>query len=104
MVDIIQDTHQFTISIIIHADLSITNVVAPTSVESGTPFDITYDVVNNGSTDTCFGHIIDNSDSSTIVGSRWEDSIDAGETKSVIFTHPGITEDLTSTIEVGYIK
>jgi len=103
MTDIITDTHEFSISIILHADLQIQNVVYPSTVEIGEDFDIEYDAYNTGETDTCWGHILDGVNE--LAGSRWEDTINAGATKHVVHTvSGGISEDKSYTIEVGYTK
>ena len=101
MTDHITDTHTLTISVIQHANLQIQNVQAPTSVEIGDPFNVSYEVINNGATDTCWGHILDGT--TELTGSRWEDTISSGAIKSVTYSFTnGITEDKTITIETGY--
>lgn len=101
MTDHITDTHELTITIIQHADITITNVIAPSSVEIGEDFDIEYDANNNGATDTCWGHIM--KAGTELPGSRWEDTVDANDTKHVVYTvSGGISEDSIFTIEVGY--
>ena len=99
MADIITDTKTLTITVIEHGDIQITNVTAPPAVEMGEPFDITYTIVNNGNTDTCYGII------QAFGDSRWDETIDAGATKTKSYTvATGIDDTLNTTIEVGYTK
>jgi len=104
MTDIQQDTYTISIAIIQHSDLAITNVVAPTEVESGEPFDISYDVTNSGAEDSCYGHLWDNGTNNVVAGSRWEQTIANGETVTKTYTHTGITAPFSGEIQVGYVK
>jgi len=105
MTKISTDTHEFTISIIIHGDLEILNPVYPTAVESGEEFNIEYDVKNNGNNDTCYGEIVDLGTSNIMTGSDWQTTINAGSTIHRTYTvSGGITTDLSAKIDVGYVK
>jgi len=100
MADITTDTHTLMVTIVAHGNVSVGNVVAPPQVFTGDAFVITYDAVNNGGTDACYGKLIDNADSSII--DEWEETIESTMTKSVTINHAGITANLDATIEVGY--
>jgi len=102
MVDVITDTKTVTVEIIQHADCLIQNIVAPSAVESGEPFDISYDCVNNGAQDTCYGQM--KSLGTLIPGSRWDETLGSGAVVTKTVTIPGITDSTTYTIEVGYTK
>ena len=99
MVEVITDSKTITITIIQHANCVIENLVYPEYVESGESFDITYDVTNNGETDTCYGKLYDaNGDIDT-----WQETIDTGATVSKTVTL-SITDTFNGTLEVGYVK
>lgn len=102
MVDYITDTHNLIITIIQHGNLQISNVVAPSEVFENEEFVISYDVTNNGGTDTCWGHIMDTGQQVEIPNSKWQQAIPAGELQHFDTTVPGRSEDLHATIEVGY--
>lgn len=104
MVDIITDSYDFTVEVIQHGDLAISNVIHPTIVEPGETFMVSYDVTNNGATDTCFGKImsIGPSEETEIAGTRWQETIPAGTTKNFSPTITGRATNLVARIEVGY--
>jgi len=105
MTNVSTDTFEFTITVIQHANLQITNPVYPTAVESGEDFDISYQITNTGAEDTCYGEIMNIGLGSVMPGSDWEETIAAGATETKIYTvSGGITENLNAIIEVGYVK
>ena len=101
MVDILTDSKTVTVTIIQHANCVIQNIIAPTAVELGESFDISYDCLNNGATDTCYGQVFN---VTVIPGSRWDQNIPASGSVTKTTTVTGITGDTTFTIEVGYSK
>jgi len=104
MTDVITDTYLFEVEIKQHADLKVKNVQIPEIVESSTPFTISYQVINNGETDTCWGHIVDKKTGYEITNSKWQETIQLGETKTFTFEIPGIGDKFTGAIEVGYYR
>jgi len=105
MAEIMTDSHQFTVTVIQHANLEITNTNIPTNVESGTPFNIEYEVTNNGATDNCYGHIFNATTETIVPGSEWTESIDAGAVVQKSFEiSGGITEQLDGIVVVGYVN
>ena len=77
-------------------------VTYPTSVEANTPFDITYTVKNTGNTtDILYGRLL--VAGTELPGSNWSESVAVDATVTKTFTHPGITESTTITLEVGRV-
>lgn len=102
MTKTVTDTHALTIAIILHGNAKVLNVVAPSEVESGEPFNISYDCKNDSSNnDTLWGHL---KEAGTVIdGTYWEELIAGGSTKTgITYSHPGITEPTAFTIEVGH--
>jgi len=101
MGDVITSEQTITISVIIHGDCIIENLTYPSTVEVGEEFNIAYDCVNNGNEDSCFGQIM--KDNTLIPGSRWDQTLANGATKSSdIPISGGIQADSTFVIQVGY--
>lgn len=101
MTDHMTDIETVTVTVIAHGNLDVTITNAPSQVHVGDPFDIEYDVTNNGGDDTCYGEA--NVDDVQQSGTRWDESIVAGATVSktatVTLTVAGSIEVV---IEVGY--
>jgi hypothetical protein len=104
MTDIITDEYNLEITIIEHADVQILDVVAPDCVEANEDFEISYEIRNDGETDSCFGRVIDTVTNSEIAGSRWDETIMSGSNMTKIVTIPGSDVVLNLRIEVGYVK
>ena len=104
MTEIITATKEFSVQIIEHADLVIQNFNAPTEVESGEEFEVSYDAYNTGASDTCFGRIIDVDTDSEIVNSYWTNSVNHESAHTSVVVIPGSTTQRNLRIEVGYIK
>ena len=98
----ITDSYTLQITIIQHGNAQIVtdSVVFPSEVEANTPFDISYDVRNDGAEDTLMGHILADG---IQIGIDWEETFTEGEIKTRTFTHPGISADTGFTIEVGHV-
>jgi len=101
MTDHITDSATATITVIAHGNLAVEITSAPTQVHVGDPFNIVYDVTNNGGDDDCYGEA--NVDGVQQSGTRWDEGIVAGATVSktatVTLTETGSVEVV---IEVGY--
>ena len=99
----ITDSYTLQITVIQHGNAQIVtdSVVFPQEVEANTPFDISYDVRNDGADDTLMGHILEGL--LQVPDSNWEETFDAAEVKTKTFTHPGISGDTGFTVEVGHI-
>lgn len=101
MTQTVTDSYTLNIQIIQHGIAKILNAEAPSKVESGEPFDISYDCKNNSATnDTLWGHIKD--PAGIINGSEWEEAVAAGATVSKTFNHSGIIVPTEFIIEVGH--
>jgi len=101
MTEVVTDTKTITISIIIHADCAIANLVYPAQVEANEAFNIEYDCINNGEEDTCFGKLVEG----TTEIDEWSQTIGAGETvHKVINMSDGISAAFNGTLTVGYVK
>lgn len=98
----VTDSFTMNIQIIQHGLAKIYNPVAPKQVEKDTPFDITYDCKNEGLAEDTLCGSIKNEDGSIIPGSEWQEVIAIDATVSKSFTHPGITKNVTLTLEVGH--
>ena len=99
----ITDSYTLQITVIQHGNAQVVtdSVVCPNEVEADTPFDISYDVRNDGEDDTLNGKI---SEGLVLVpGSDWEDAFAADEIKTKTFTHPGISVATGLIIEVGHV-
>ncbi len=102
MVENITDTKTFTITISTHGNITVSNLVAPTSIYASTPFTVTYTVTNNGGSDTCYGKMI-NTTTSTIID-QWQQVLANGGSKLVTVNFPtGIVAQLNTKLDVGYI-
>jgi len=99
----ITDSYTLQITVIQHgnAQIVIDSVVFPSEVEANTPFDISYDVRNDGAEDTLMGHILEGV--LQVPGSAWEEAFTEGEIKTKSFVHSGISADASFTIEVGHV-
>lgn len=98
----VTDSYTLNITVIQHGNAKIVpDPVFPSEVEANTPFDISYDVRNDGADDTLNGHILEGA--IEIPGSSWEELFTADEVKTKTFTHPGISADTSFTIEVGHV-
>ena len=99
MPDVETDRHEFTITIIAHGNLQISNVSVPATGYTDEQIIINYDVTNNGGQDTCFGKVMDGD----TVMHRWDDTINAGATvnRSHIFNIPQVGQK-ELVIIVGY--
>lgn len=105
MVEVIDDTVQFTVSAVAGAEAKIENVVAPDTVIVGQPFDVTYDVRNIGGITGSFFGRIEIPDQGVIPGSEWTQDLDSDGVKHVTHTFAdGIIEDLTAVIIAGHIN
>lgn len=104
MVDIITDTYVMEITVIEHANVQLLSVDAPECVEYNEPFNITYNLQNNGEADICFGQLVDADTGALISNSRWEMEIPSGNTVNKVVTVPGITTAVNLRLEVGYMK
>jgi len=102
MSEVITDTYEFTVEIIQHGDLVISNVVAPNQVDPGADFTVEYDVTNNGTNDTCFGYIKDIDSDNEIAGTRWQQGLQSGQTQHFYATITGRATALNAQIVVGY--
>lgn len=95
------DIKNFDITIIEHGNAKIYNVVAPTSIEKNTPFQIKYDCKNEGTVqDLIYGQLYQND---VLIGnSTWSENIPAGTIKPKIYNHAGISIPVTIKIETGH--
>jgi hypothetical protein len=71
-------------------------------VEAGEDFLVTYDVLNNGGTDTCFGYILDVDSETEFPNTRWQAEIPSGGQSSIESTLTGRTTPINARIVVGY--
>jgi len=102
MVDIAQDSYEFTIELLEHPSLEIQNVVAPSTAYAGDIILVEYDVVNSGGQDTCYGRIL-NDGEIEMAGSRWEEVIDAEGTVHKTYEFPMPSGgNFRGVIQVGY--
>ena len=101
MTDIMTDSESFTIEIRAHGNITIENFSAPAVGWNGEDFIITYDAVNGGGQDTCYGKVIDDA-TGTVLG-RWDDTITEGSTRPCTHTL-NISESgfKNLTVEVGH--
>jgi len=104
MTDIVTDTYELHIGLVQHGNAQISNVVAPEEVEIGEPFNIEYDVTNEGPTDTIYGHVMRTDNQQVFEGTDWEESIPSGQVVNKVAQMPPISEPLDVTIVVGYRK
>jgi len=103
MVDHVTDTYTFTVEVVQHGDLNISNVEFPSPVEPGEEYIVGYDIINNGGSDTCFGFIGDvDNDNMEIAGTRWQQSIPSGGEQHFEATITGRPNNLHAKINVGY--
>lgn len=99
---VVTDTYIMNIQIIQHglAKVVAGSVVCPTTVEPNAPFVIQYQVRNDGSIDTLWGHLLVGS--TEIIGSAWtQPNISTSAIVPVTFNHPGISSATSISIEVG---
>jgi len=99
----ITDSYTLQITVIQHGNAQIVtdSVVFPSEVEANEPFDISYDVRNDGAADTLMGHILEGM--IQVPDSNWEELFTEDEIKTKTITHPGISGDTSFTIEVGHV-
>lgn len=94
------DTKTVTITVTLHGSCDVLNIVVPSNVEINQPFDIAYDCINNGATDTCYGQALIND--IVISGTRWDETINQSTTKNCTAHIPGVTADTVIAFDVGY--
>lgn len=101
MTDHITDSETVTITVVAHGNLDVAITNAPTQVFVNEPFDIDYDVTNNGGDDMCYGHA--KIGGTVQSGTRWDEAIVAGATVSKTATVTIISIGSNDVvIEVGY--
>jgi len=102
MTDHLTDSATVTITVVEHGNVSVTVTDFPTQVFVDEPFDILYDVTNNGGADDAYGQAM--LEGTPIAGSRWDELIAGGATVSksatVVLTVTGPNDII---IEVGYV-
>jgi len=77
-------------------------ITYPSTVESATPFDITYTCKNTGTiTDTLYAHLLVGG--IELAGSYWSQSVTVNGTVTKTYTHSGITTTTTIVLETGRI-
>lgn len=80
------------------------NLIFNPIVEPGVPFEIDYDVTNNGNEDILWGALWDIVAQDFIVGTYWSEMFAAGETKHKIIAFPdGIQNPLNAEVHVGHM-
>ena len=82
----------------------ITDIQYPSEVDVNTPFDIIYEVYNDGSTGMLYGKIYDMNTNSVIPGSDWTADVSCGKHISKVYQFNGITQPLYLKIEVGHVE
>ena len=99
----ITDSFVMQIQIIQHGICTIQlPVIHPDAVEINTPFQIQYTVKNTGPvSDTLWGHLTVGGNQ--LAGSYWSEVIPVNGTATKTYDHPGISEAVTITLEVGHI-
>lgn len=86
--------------------ISIQNLVAPTQVEAGVPFVVTYSARNDSATtQTVFGYIWDNNPTNPgqVAGSYWSVDIPASQSHSSSNNFTGITAAFSGEVRVGHV-
>jgi len=103
MPDVVTDTKTITIEVVAHGDLTVENLTyQPQPARPNQDFQVLYDIVNAGGTDSYYVELRDSSDN---VLDRQTGTINEGQTISISHTHnisSAGTEVLT--IEVGYVN
>lgn len=82
---------------------NITDITSPQSIQSGTPFNITYTITNLGAADTLWAGLYD------LLGNPiagvWSEPFAAGEIKIKTIDFPnGITTSLEGVIQAGHVE
>jgi len=104
MVDVVTDSQTFTITILEHGNVTISELNAPSTGWQGEDFVVTYVATNSGGEDTCYGRVYDEANPSVDLD-RWEETIPNNGTRACTHTiNINTTGVKNLVIQVGYTK
>lgn len=109
MVEVQDDVKYFSVTVTTppppEGQARIDNIVAPTQVQQGEPFNVTYDCHNDGGADELYGFIFDTDAQAEMPGTRWVETIDGGAVKNVLHSFlNGINTDIHAEIRAGHME
>lgn len=102
MTNVVDETQSVIIDVVEEEGYAaISNVRAPSSVQPGESFSISYDVTNTGVSDTLFGQLLEG----TTIVDEWSQIVDPSGTIPVSVSFPsGITTATTFQIKAGHVE
>lgn len=104
MTDVVTDEKSFTVEIVLIGNAKISNLSYPSNIRRGENLIIEYDCTNQGDRDTIYGVIVNQDTNTPYEGTRWERTMESGETAHITSTIANVQDSIHAKVIVGRVE